>query len=86
VHYVQYQYFLFYILLIWGVHTHPKPPPPLPTGLHHYLFTARHYASAVYAVVVCSSVCLSICMSVRLLVISRCCIEATGRIELVFAS
>ena len=22
VHYVQHQYFLFYILLIWGVHTH----------------------------------------------------------------
>jgi len=23
VHYVQYQYFLFFILLIWGVRTHP---------------------------------------------------------------
>jgi len=32
VHYVQYQYFLFYILLIWGVRTHPTHPP-LPTGL-----------------------------------------------------
>jgi len=27
VHYAQYQYFLFYILLIWGVHTHPTNPP-----------------------------------------------------------
>jgi len=27
VHYVQYQYFLFYILLIWGVRTHPTHPP-----------------------------------------------------------
>jgi len=32
VHFVQYQYFLFYILLIWGVRTHPTHPP-LPTGL-----------------------------------------------------
>ena len=24
---VQYQYFLFYILLIWGVRTHPTHPP-----------------------------------------------------------
>ena len=31
-HYVQYRYFLFYILLIWGVRTHPTHPPP-PTGL-----------------------------------------------------
>jgi len=31
VHYVQYQYFLFHILLIWGVRTHPMHP--LPTGL-----------------------------------------------------
>jgi len=32
VHYVQYQYFLFYIILIWGcVYTHPTHP--LPTGL-----------------------------------------------------
>jgi len=29
VHYVQYQYFLFYILLIWGVRTHPVHPPCL---------------------------------------------------------
>jgi len=28
VHYVQYQYFLFYILLIWGVRTHHNAPPP----------------------------------------------------------
>jgi len=26
VHYVQYQYFLFYMLLIWGVHTRPTHP------------------------------------------------------------
>ena len=26
VHYVQYQYFLFYILLIWGVRTQRTPP------------------------------------------------------------
>ena len=30
VDYVQYQYFLFYILLIWGMRTHPTP-----TGLLH---------------------------------------------------
>ena len=77
-------YFTFY--LFGGGGAYAPNAPPLPTGLHHYLFTARHYASAVYAVVVCSSVCLSVCLSVRLLVISRCCIEATGRIELVFAS
>jgi len=40
VHYVQYQFFKFYILLIWGegVRTHPTHPPPaygpeLPTSL-----------------------------------------------------
>jgi len=27
VHYVQYQYFLFYILLIWEVRAHPTHPP-----------------------------------------------------------
>ena len=27
-HYVQYEYFLFYILLIWGLRTHPTHPPP----------------------------------------------------------
>jgi len=26
--YLQYQYFLFYILLIWGVRTQPTHPPP----------------------------------------------------------
>ena len=30
------------------------------------IFTARCYASAVLAVVVCPSVCLSVCLSVRL--------------------
>jgi len=44
------------------------------------IFTAHRYASAVYAVVVCPSVCLSVLLSVT----SRCCIETTGRIELVF--
>jgi len=38
--------------------------------------TARRYASAVYAVVVC--------LSVRLSVTSRYCVETAGRIELVF--
>jgi len=35
VHCVQYQNFLFYILLFFwgGVRTHPTHPPPLPTGL-----------------------------------------------------
>ena len=28
------------------------------------LFTARRYASAVYAMVVCPSVCVSVCLSV----------------------
>jgi len=32
VHYVQYQYFLFYILLIWWCAYAPNAPP-LPTGL-----------------------------------------------------
>jgi len=41
------------------------------------IFTARRYASAVLAVVVCPSVCLSVCPSVT----SRYCIEtATHRI------
>ena len=40
------------------------------------LFTARRYASAVFAVIVCPSVCPS--------VTSRYFIETTGRIELVF--
>jgi len=34
VHYVQYQYFLFYILLTWGVHSAYAPNAPLlPMGL-----------------------------------------------------
>ena len=28
----------------------------------HSIFTARRYASAVYAMVVCPSVCLSVCL------------------------
>ena len=39
VHYVQYQYFLFYILLICGVLTHPTHPPQGPTGLLAHLRT-----------------------------------------------
>jgi len=34
VHYVQYQYFLFYILLIWGQRVRTERIP-LPTGLSH---------------------------------------------------
>ena len=30
-----------------------------------YIFTARRYASAVLAVIVCLSVCPSVCLSVR---------------------
>jgi len=30
-----------------------------------YIFTARRYASAVLAVIVCLSVCLPVCLSVR---------------------
>ena len=33
VHYVQYQYFLFYILLIWGRGCVRTQRTPLPTGL-----------------------------------------------------
>jgi len=36
------------------------------------IFTTRHYASAVYDVVMCPSVCLS--------ATNRCCVETTGRI------
>ena len=36
VHYGQYQYFLFYILLIWGVAYAPNATPPLPTGLQSF--------------------------------------------------
>jgi len=32
VHYVQYQYFLFYIFLTWGVRTHPTHPPAYGPG------------------------------------------------------
>jgi len=48
----------------------------LTTTISSVAFSARRYASAVYAVVVC--------LSVRPSVTSRCCIEKTGRIELVF--
>jgi len=43
-------------------------------------FTERRYASAVFAVVLCSSVCLSVHLSVT----SRYCVETTRRTELVF--
>jgi len=33
VHYVQHQYFLFYILLIWAVRTHTTHPPAYGSGL-----------------------------------------------------
>ena len=39
VHYVQYQYFLFYILLIWGGCTHPTHP--LPMGLRNPLLSLK---------------------------------------------
>ena len=45
-----------------------------PVAEHDNFFTARRYASAVYAVVVCPSVT------------SRYCIETTGRVELVFGT
>ena len=47
------------------------------------IFTARRYASAVYAVIVCLSVCPSACLSVLLSVsvASLYCIETIGRIE-----
>ena len=35
VHYVQYQYFLFYILLIGGAYA--PNAPPLPTGQHYII-------------------------------------------------
>jgi len=35
VHFVQYQYFLFYILLIWEAYA-PNAPPALPTGLRYF--------------------------------------------------
>jgi len=41
-HYVQYQYFLFYILLIWGVRTQRTP---LPTGLDSHRTIAYSRAS-----------------------------------------
>ena len=31
--------------------------------LKQMIFTARRYASAIYAVVMCPSVCLSVCLS-----------------------
>jgi len=51
--------------------------------LKDLIFTARRYAGAVHAVVVCPSVCLSVCLSVCSS--NRCCIETTGQIELVLA-
>ena len=50
VHYVQYQYFLFYILLIWGVRTHPMHDPPAygPAGseFHKSVFSNRRTLTA----------------------------------------
>ena len=37
-----------------------------PNDGNNFIFTARRYASAVLAVLVCPSVCLSVCLSVRL--------------------
>ena len=50
-----------------------------------FLFTARRYAIAVFAVIVCPSVCVTVCPSVRPSVTSRYCVETTGRIEPVLA-
>jgi len=50
-----------------------------PAGTQTDLFTARRYASAVYAMALCPSVCLSV------FVTSRSSIEMAERIELVFA-
>jgi len=41
VHYVQYQYLLFYILLIWGVRTYPTHPPAYGPGDKHVADTPR---------------------------------------------
>ena len=50
VHYVQYQYLLFYILLIWGVRTHPMHDPPAygPAGseFHKSAFSNRRTLTA----------------------------------------
>jgi len=63
------------------VHLHAQNQHASPhTNNHSHSITARRYASAVHAVVVCPSVCLSVRPSVT----SRHCIETTGRIELVF--
>ena len=45
------------------------------------IFTGRRYASAAYAVFMCPYVRQSVCLSVT----NRCCIETTGRIELILA-
>jgi len=41
---------------------------PLPRYGRFSIFTARRYASAIYAVFVCPSISLSVCPSVRLFV------------------
>ena len=48
-------------------------------SLFYLCFSTRRYASAVYAVIMSPSVCPSVCPSVT----SQCCIETTGRMELV---
>ena len=44
-----------------------------------YIFTARCYASAVLAMVLCPSVCPSVCLSVCLSVTSRCSTKTAKR-------
>ena len=46
VHYVQYQYFLFYILLILGVRTHATAPPAYRPAVCMCVCAWRHLLSA----------------------------------------
>ena len=51
VHLVQYQYFLFYILLIGGVPTHPTHPPPAygpGLGLYKLIYQSNFSAHVAY--------------------------------------
>ena len=47
VHYVQYQYFLFYILLIRRMRTYPTHPPAYGPGLTHPLSKISGYTTVV---------------------------------------